>query len=125
MVTVKGYNPPDFQVRSQYVCENGTLGCEAKLCEPDIPNETNCYCTKCGGVCGECQGNACGIGVNGELNFCGGNMSCEDHYSYCDPNVSTDCTCHPIEEACPYQVNICWKPEELTFPGACVGAEAK
>ena len=106
-----------LHVPTSDACKNAKLTCEARKCNPDNPNDTNCYCTQCGGSCGECEGNSCST-----AHLCGGNMTCQGIPDQC--KYAGQCQC--VKLFCPYDNNACWQPDQLgPFPGACLGDPTK
>ncbi len=110
-------NPPGFTVPGHYACHAGSLQCVARACDPTNSDDTECYCTQCGGRCGECYGNSCS-----QSHLCSPNLSCQGTTG-CS-NYDGSCQC--VDLFCPYETNVCWRPEQLgPFPGACAGDPTK
>jgi hypothetical protein len=88
-------------VKGHTVCKLGKVKCEAK------EGENGDYCAHCGGACGACLGQPCGVN-----NLCTPNVECS--------GLAGVVVCHEKDNdwCSPAASPLCWHKEDL---GKCLG----
>lgn len=103
-----------FTVKGMSECVNGQVRCEARKCNTNDPNDTDCYCTSCGaGVggngkpCGECGATPCTPGVTA----CIPSYACTSSPGGPPPPA----TCQQDTVSCSV-FPTCWTPDDVKLP---------
>lgn len=103
-----------FSVPGMTSCVNGAEKCLARACNPNNANDTDCYCTSCGGAsggygkpCGECAQTNCVPGVTAcqPSSVCSSASGGSPPPSLCQPDYMT-CLSFPS----------CWTPADVKLP---------
>ncbi len=101
---------PAISFESTYICENGQKVCEARLCDPDNANDSNCYCMNAGAAIGG-HGKPCGVPKA---------TPCIPGVDMCIPNFvcagaggMEECNEDPV---CPTKNYTCWTPDDIGIP---------